>query len=301
MIADAELVFLHYITQYEGEEPLRLHHYVENFPQFQLRAVTSFAKDFSLQSNAILDFWQGEWTTIILDTPVVVERTQQVLLRLCRNLMTAMKDCPGLEKELSLQPTRRPTTNKCTAPPLVSPLKKASRFEQDSDASTLRYQLDAQDNPNVGSNGSLELAPGSLQLIPKSKPTPKSEPAATISRERKWPKDFFVCEVADGFSKIQKLKKEDKKEKDTFSNVFSGVKYTKSTVWKYKKIWQSAKPSLRDEYIQHGRSTSATFSNFLSALNGKRSSDSGLENDISLSSSSDSEEEETTIISGNGN
>ena len=93
----------------ESEEPLRLHHYVETFPQFQLRAVASFVKDFGLQGDAILDFWQGEWTTITLDTPIIVERAQQVLLRLRHNLMTAMKDCPGLEKELALQPTRPPT------------------------------------------------------------------------------------------------------------------------------------------------------------------------------------------------
>ena len=133
----------------------------------------------------------------------------------------------------------------------------------------------------------------SLPMIPKSKPAPKSEPTAAISCEQKWPKDFFVCEVADGFAKIQQLKKEDKKEKDTFSNVFLGVKYTKSTVWKYKKIWQSAKPSLRDEYIQCGPSTSATFSNFLSVLNGKHNSDS--------SSSSESDDEETAIISSDAN
>ena len=166
---------------------------METFPQFQLRAVASFVKDLGLQGDAILDFWQGEWTTITLNTPIIVEQAQQVLLRLCRNLMTAMKDCPGLEKELALQPTCRPTTNKRTAPPLVSPLKKASRFEQDSDALTLRFQLDAQDNLNAGSN---KTVPNSLPMIPKSKPAPKSEPTATISCERKWPKDFFVCEVA---------------------------------------------------------------------------------------------------------
>ena len=190
---------------------------METFPQFQLHAVASFVKDFGLQGNTILDFWQGEWTTIILDTPIIVERAQRVLLRLRRNLMTAMKDCPGLEKELALQPTHRLMTNKHTAPPLVSPLKKASHFEQDSDTSTLRFQLDAQDNPNAGSNNTV---PNSLPMIPKSKPAPKSEPTATISCEQKWPKDFFVCEVANGFAKIQQLKKEDKKEKDTFSNVF---------------------------------------------------------------------------------
>jgi hypothetical protein len=65
-------------------------------------------------------------------------------------------------------------------------------------------------------------------------------------KARHWPHDFYVCEIRDGFLNIAKLlgsafsRRRSKNNrfnmKDAFVKAFPGVKYVKTTVWKYKKL-----------------------------------------------------------------
>jgi hypothetical protein len=53
----------------------------------------------------------------------MVEKGLRVLLRLCPSLRDSLMDCPGIERELEMQP-KWPTGTKRAAEMVVSPVKK---------------------------------------------------------------------------------------------------------------------------------------------------------------------------------
>ncbi|KAF8077600.1 hypothetical protein FPV67DRAFT_1662416 [Lyophyllum atratum] len=253
----------------EGKEPLRLNHCVDTFPQLVLESVPLFVDHLKLNGASRLDYWQGEWTTISLETPLVIEKDQRVLLRCRPNLLQPLEDCPGLDNELNLQPTRRPVNNKRTGTTLVSPVKKTARHEHwPSEASTSiiappRLHSTLFPAPAPSSPSPAPSSPSPAPARQSSKPT---QPPKKVAKERKWPHDFYTYEIRDGFREFNNMLKKNNLEKTAFPKAFGGAKYVKTTVWKYKNIWNNANAALKDTYVNLNGSDTGLFSRFLIAL-----------------------------------
>jgi hypothetical protein len=87
-----------------------------------------------------------EWKIVTIKSVIVVEKDQQVLLRIRPSLRHTLEDCPGLDHELSLQPKRRSGQTKCIAEHvLVSPLKKSPRLHSGSSESITSSQASSND------------------------------------------------------------------------------------------------------------------------------------------------------------
>jgi hypothetical protein len=83
-------------------------------------------------------FQDGKWTTVGMSVVITVTSERRLLMRIRLNLLKGLKDedCPGIEHEYSLQPHRRPDTNKRSAHALTSPLKKAQHINTSTDATS---------------------------------------------------------------------------------------------------------------------------------------------------------------------
>jgi hypothetical protein len=85
-------------------------------------------------------------------------------------------------------------------------------------------------------------------------------------------------------------------KQDAFVKAFPGVKYVKTTVWKYKKLWDESDEGIRDLFTDLGKAENAFFEHFLSALDNPHLLPSTLdETDSQPSDSSSSHEDEHTI------
>lgn len=91
-----------------------------------------------------------------------------------------------------------------------------------------------------------------------------------------YPYDFAAADYVAGHDEIARLKYIDSRaltQMKTFSLVFSGAPYRRTTLAKYSKIWKSAPDDLRRRYLDAGSQSSAGhFAAFLGDL--KRSGDS---------------------------
>lgn len=250
-----------------GEEPVRIDHYVNTFPQFRLGSSTDLIQDLELTATSRIDLWQGEWITISIETVITIEKAQRVLLRLRPNLLKPLQDCPGIEGEIALQLSRRPVGNKRASNSFVSPVKKVAR-RTEGITSTRHI---AQSPPT-----SPLMSPAPFPLLaPTSKPAPSLPPSARPSKPlprrreaRKWPHDFYVSEIEAGFGALNKRLKKKELEKEAFPKVFGGSKYVKMTVWKYKAFWKNADRKDREKFIALGHCKEGLFSRFIDTERG---------------------------------
>ncbi|CAA7260823.1 unnamed protein product [Cyclocybe aegerita] len=77
---------------------------------------------------------------------------------------------------------------------------------------------------------------------------------------------MFVCDFSAGLLELERLRRAGKLEKVVFSDVFSGIRYVKTTVCKYKNIWNEANSNIKNTYINRGRVDKAHFYLFLQDL-----------------------------------
>lgn len=103
----------------------------------------------------------------------------------------------------------------------------------------------------------------SAPSVPKS--TRPSKPLPCRNEARKWPHDFYVCKSETGFNALSKRLKKKELEREAFPKVFGGLKYVKTTVWKYKNFWKGSDRKLRTKFIAFGHSKDGLFSCFISA------------------------------------
>ena len=89
---------------------------------------------------------------------IVVEKDQQVLLRIRPSLCHTLEDCPGIDHELSLQPKRRSGQTKRIAEHiLVSPLKKTPCLQSGSSESITSSQASSSDVGGPSPSSQLQL------------------------------------------------------------------------------------------------------------------------------------------------
>lgn len=108
--------------------------------------------DLSLPPTSHFEFWAGNWQIIDINTPLLVERGRDVLLRIRRSILKPLSDiaCLQLEDYLLKQPQRL-KTKRGDIKTLVSPPKKKRRMTEQGDA------LEAQ-----GSRSEVEVVVSSL-------------------------------------------------------------------------------------------------------------------------------------------
>ena len=102
--------------------------YIPTYPDLLLQSLTHI---FGPKATYIDYYWDGQWQTSQVNIVLVVNRVHAVLLHLCPSLLKALVECPGLNKEIKLQP-RLSTRNKCAADDLVSPIKKVACVDVES-------------------------------------------------------------------------------------------------------------------------------------------------------------------------
>jgi hypothetical protein len=260
-----------------GEDAIHLEQYVATYLKAQLDAIPQLVDQLGLDATSLIDHWKGQWTIIHISTPITVDNGRRVLLRLRPSFRVTLKDCPGLEEELSRQ-SRKPIGTKRGAD-LVSPLKarnaKAPRRSDSSTASTSRPQVVLTSDSDSDSSVSRKSVPiPQMRRAPTHKPVkplmqPRRPPLTSSSRDPeeirdlKWPFDRFTCDIDAGWTRIEKILAGDPRMtlKKAFPEVF-GIPYARTTVWKYKTQWHESPKPLREMYTSFGQSPRGSYAAF---------------------------------------
>ncbi|KDR70608.1 hypothetical protein GALMADRAFT_1349818 [Galerina marginata CBS 339.88] len=232
-----------------GEPPLKLQYHVQTFPNLRLSGVSELVNGAKLTPESRIDYYNGEpWTMITINTVIQVERDQ---------------------REIQLQPSRRPATNKQSAQLLVSPPAKVPclgpilptgvKLTQQSDASPLslsRDKLQIKDHDadiqsdHFGSS-SRDLNPRLTNINARDIASLR-KPKKAVTKKL-WPVDYYVFEYAEGTRKLEAFVRNKKTEKDSFTLAFSGIDYKKTT---------DADPRLKDKFIAYGKTEKGLFKHF---------------------------------------
>ena len=207
----------------------------------------------------------------------------------------------GLNKELELPPRNSRVSKRRAEDELVSPLQKAPRTSH----TTTHKKQHADKNRDPIANTMTAKLPSSTSS--SSTLSHSSRLNDLEVKARLWPYDFYVCEIRDGLLNMAKLlgsafsrrrrKSNRFNKKDAFLKAFPGVKYVKTTVWKYKKLWDDSDEGIRDLFTDLGKAENAYFEHFLAALDNPHLLPSTLDNTDSQSSDSDSSHEDEHNIS----
>jgi hypothetical protein len=267
--------------------------------------------------------------TVDLESVLPVEKGQRVILKIRPSLRQELKnsECPGLNKELDLQPRKFRVSKRCAEDELVSPIKKAPRTTQT--AAHTSFSVHTTGTPVEPSLKSTNIPSDTTALkeqfhdknpvpshttttVPRvsshsSAAPPRSlQPRDPEVKARHWPYEFYVCEVRDGLLEMSKLlgnafsrrrrKNNRFNKREAFVKSFPGVKYVKTTVWKYSKVWAESDEATRELFTDLGKAENAYFDHFLAALDNPHllPSASSDESDSQPSDSKSNHEDEGT-------
>ena len=91
-------------------------------------------------------------------------------------------------------------------------------------------------------------------------------------KQQKWPKDFFVSEIDEGFQAMEEMMtvRNGKTLEEAFSVAFPSIKFGKTSEWKYRKIWMDTDSDLKNAFIELGQLSKALFQHFLNVLDDPR-------------------------------
>lgn len=235
----------------------------------------------------------------------MIEKGQRIILKLRHSFRQGLddRDCPGIEEELANQPQHR-RLSKRPGESFVSPLKKVPRH---NDARSVHSSSQAP-HPTLppSSQAPNPTLPPSFLCEPALLPqkaylptpltqsittcTPKAEPCSEkMPVDKMWPHDFYVCTVASGLAKIEKmmgrnrLKAQSTKPqytlKSAFHKAFPNTRWAKTTFCKYRKLWNKADEDVQRRFIDLGESSKAVFKSFITALDDPRHIPSSSEDD----------------------
>jgi hypothetical protein len=253
-----------------------------------------------MNMNSRIDVYiDGKWKLVGPSHPIPVDKDHPLLIHLRHDLLRGITDeeCLGIQDEYNLQPKCRPTANKRSAHPLASTLQKTPRLATNLatdarpaspplSAPSTNHAADAQPASPLVSVPSL-LGPPLSVSSPVGDPSqltalatmklnqdklaePAFEPADTSSKAKVvWPSSFYTCDVSAGLRRIELLCNSGAAQSTAFNKVFSRVSYAKSTFCHHKADWHRSSRSLREDFINYGRTTKGLFSNYLLARRGK--------------------------------
>ncbi|KLO13841.1 hypothetical protein SCHPADRAFT_997049 [Schizopora paradoxa] len=114
-------------------------------------------------------------------------------------------------------------------------------------------------------------APNSAGPSPAG-PASGSQHTLSLSGPRRWPTDFSVYEITNGFLMIANILASDPRErqKTAFERVFPGCRYVKSTVGRAKLYWKRASPEIRDHFLAlDSRDDRGRWVNFVHLMDGR--------------------------------
>jgi hypothetical protein len=125
---------------------IKLEHAVTTYPQMQLSA-TSLSQSIGMTANSWFDLYnylELSWTTLQATAVFQIDKSRPTIIRIRPNLLTEieLKDCPGIEELLVLQPRIK----KRRLDDMVSPPKKVARTNVANTAHT-RNVIEIQDSP----------------------------------------------------------------------------------------------------------------------------------------------------------
>lgn len=256
----------------KGSAPITVQRKVPTYPKFRLDSLEDVVSGLELTPFSFIDYYDGKWKTINITTVIDIDHEAPTLFKLRPNLRTELSDCdfPGLAEEVRLQPKRR--SGKRRAEELVSPPTKLPRTSStDSLVTGARPKTPIlQPRPIPRSLPVLSPSPDLPDVFLDSKSLTAVAPLAndehkglgnapiidtsTSLHERRWPRDFFACELDSGFSQLKEMS--DESLKSAFPKVFK-VRYVKTTYQKYRNVWQRASSDVKTKYVSMGRSPSA--------------------------------------------
>ncbi|KAI0360949.1 hypothetical protein OH77DRAFT_1508140 [Trametes cingulata] len=290
-----------------GQAPQRWEEPVMTFPRVQLAALPRLIEVFALSDSSIierLDLAERYWVGGSIQSVFTVDNTRRVgdssprvLLRIRADLGTPFSenDCPELDIELQRLGYRSKRRLEECSSSASSHTKVARMLPQHSEGRNCTPHVprlaaegpvDGDDMPPVrnisrssptSSNINHESAAPSTVAHPSAVTVKVEDSGCGPSLGRKWPLDFTVKEVSDGFKKMHELVKNDPLGKLTKAKAFPlvfGVRWTHSTHYKYEKIWSTAPQELRRQFLLLGQQPEGKWSAFLAALKAYSSSGS---------------------------
>lgn len=220
--------------------------------------------------------------------------------------------------ELDLQPRKFRISKRSAEDELVSPLQKAPRTSQTIVINDMRKGKATTHTSTPDTTAHKEQPYANTNPHPIAKAAQPSPLSSALLRStqlntpdvkaRNWPHHFYVCEIRDGFrlemSKLlgtafsrRRSKNNRFNKRDAFVKAFPGVKYVKTTVWKYKKLWDDSDEAIRELFTDLGKKENAYFQHFLEALDNPHVLPSAPsdESDSQSSDSKSNHEDEHTI------
>jgi hypothetical protein len=180
-------------------------------------------RDLGLKDKTRLDLWKnGEWITINIESVIIIDKDDRVLLKMHPNAKTSLKnsECPGLEEKIRQQKTAFRPGAKRPARDFISPIRntKAPKIK----CSSTIHSFEANQSPILlepTSRESSATPPLRItqdpqpQNLAKNPRKPSNKPAQTIdqpipeAKVKMWPYDFHVYEINDGFSQFEAIMK----------------------------------------------------------------------------------------------
>ncbi|KAK1235961.1 hypothetical protein PQX77_000787 [Marasmius sp. AFHP31] len=302
-------------------EPLRLQQIAPQFPLFQLSRLSSLVTDLGLADNSYLDTYNpelGRWEQHTISTIRVVQTNQRLLYRIRRNLLSGLREdeCLTLDEEIDLQPPPSPSNKRIAREDEQSTISKKRSIPEHHPSPT----TSTSDPPGTSMTTTERTPPASptLTLYPKSPdsaggytfqsqgfyttPTPEVvtlpmylvNPRAEPSRVpyyshpplKRWPNDYTVSQLGQGFSALEALCSHshvmvitpegervsvatpNMSQKVAFERVF-GSRYVKSTVCRHRGVWRKAPREIREEFESYGDEERGSWGEFVRRVEGK--------------------------------
>ncbi|KAJ3511417.1 hypothetical protein NMY22_g15653 [Coprinellus aureogranulatus] len=267
------------IWRMRNQQPLRLKQEVKAWPNFLFTTFPVLLAQLGLDENSFIDVYlhTGYWSTMTVGTVITLERGYDLLVRLRPSLgeELALGDCLGIDDELEYQP--RSCGSKRSAYNLVSPLKKTPRIEGvaiDVSATANRpppsplssAKDEAQSPTQVEHAVESAVATTAGSAPPNALESSQAQQPLKLTHRRR----PIESTVAYRLHHVKELKDKGVDIKDSFTKVFDGAPYARTTVKTFRDMWDQAPSAIRQKYLDYGRNAAGLFSNFIAEMNPKK-------------------------------
>ena len=258
-----------------------------------------------------------------LNSILTIEKGQRVLLKICPTLRTTLEDCPGIDEELELQPKRHSV--KRPGESFVSPIHKAAWTTTAQSVHVSKPNLalrrhsptlslsEESSQETYGHDQQIPPAPQPARKLPNAMHSAKSKMINNSTKPKRWPFDFTVYQIHNGFIQIRDtLKKSEIKStgerhlsrrggkgkprpkyrikvEEAFHMAFPGTSFRKATFYKHRELWAQYDREIVNMFIDLEDSQDATYDRLLKALKDPSRIPSPRLQDDSSSSSSESD------------
>lgn len=258
--------------------PITFPCFIDTYPRLKLQSVPLLVEQLKLNDRSLFDYWNNQrWETITPTSILPVEKGRPVVFRHRPSLVNELplSACPGISDFLQPQSRLKRTAENT----LISPLKKSQRestqksvhsqslFKAAHSEEFVSFVDTPISEPTMSNSPSTLATDGNQQsssslvancqakLIPETYQAEKSlHKQSVFSWDQGWKE---INQLLDGNAEVT--------EATAFPRVF-GLKYVKSTVCNYKKLWARAPASIKAEFIGYGNTAKGTWRKFALAV-----------------------------------